>query len=293
VAVLANAVIFVAKAVGGLVSGSVALLAEAAHSLADTVNQVLLFVSISLAERRPDEQHQFGYGRERFFWALLAALFIFVGGAIFSMGEGVFSLVRHEGHVEYRVAYIVLGIAIAAESASFARAAAQLRRQARAEQVGVLEMMHRSTDPTLTTVLLEDSAAIIGSIVAFVAVGLHQLTGDAAWDAAGAVVVGGLLAVVAYLLGRNAKRLLLGEAAHPEERVALRDAVLRHAEVEDVVDVLTSHIGPHQLVVSIRVRLRDDFTATDVARLADTVDEELRCVVPDVDQVFLDPTARE
>lgn len=292
VAVVANAVIFLAKAVGGLVSGSVALMAEAAHSLADTINQVFLFVSINLAARHADDEHQFGYGRERFFWALLAAIFIFVGGAVFSAVQGIWALLSPGEETSFIVAYVVLAISLASECVSFLRAVRQLRREAARSGDTAITAVRQSTDPTLTTVLLEDSAAIIGSVVALAAVGLHQATGRAEWDAAGALVISGLLILVAVVLGRNAKSLLLGQAARPDEREALRQVLLRRVEIDEVLELLTSHIGPNELVVSARVRINAGVSTRDVAMLADTIDDEMREAVPDVAQVFLDPTAR-
>jgi cation diffusion facilitator family transporter len=293
-ALVANLTIAIAKAAAGLLGHSAAMLAEAAHSVADTMNQVFLLVSLSLGDRKPDETHPFGYGKERFFWALLAAVFIFVSGAVFSLFEGVRTLLGGSLGAEtaFLISYVVLGFSLVAEGSSLLRAVAQVRGEARAASKPLGRYLRDSNDPTVRTVLYEDSAAVTGVVVALVGVGLHNLTGDRAWEGIASIAIGVLLVWVAYTLGRDTKHLLIGEGARPEQRERLRQVIARHPEVEAVLELLTMYIGPTTMLVAVRLDLRDDLTAGEVEQLSNQIDHELREADPDVSQVFLDATPR-
>ena len=294
VAFAANLSIAAAKLAAGLIGGSTAMLAEAAHSLADTMNQVFLLVSLQLGERPPDEDHPFGHGKERFFWALLAAVFIFVSGAVFSLVEGLRALLSGEAlDVGYPLTYAVLVFSLLAEGWSLLRAFRQARGEAAAAGTPLRVYLRQSNDPTLRTVMFEDSAAVTGVLLALLGVGLHQLTGQAFWDPAASVAIGVLLAVVALSLGRYTKGLLIGEAARPEQREAMRRAILAHPGVEDVLELLTMYLGPTSLLVAVRVDLRDDISSQDVEQLSNRIDRDLRQVVGEVEQVFVDATPRQ
>src|SRR5207248_2165939 len=196
------------------------------HSFADTANQVFLRISLWLGQREPDKGHPFGYGKERFFWALMAAMFIFVSGAAFSIGEGIFEWVGGSvGAGSFTVAYVILGVSLVAESASLYQAVRQIRGQARAAGLPVREFVSISHDPTVKTVASEDSAAVTGVLIAFIGVALHQATGDARWDAGASIVIGLLLVVVAFNLGRDSRGLLLGEAALPADQKKIREII--------------------------------------------------------------------
>jgi cation diffusion facilitator family transporter len=290
----ANLAIAAAKLVAGVVGGSTAMLAEAAHSFADTMNQVFLLISLQLGERPPDEDHPFGHGKERFFWALLAAVFIFVSGAVFSLIEGVRALLSGESlEIGYPLTYAVLGFSLLAEGFSLLQAVRQARGEAAAAGTPLRRYLRQSNDPTLRTVLFEDGAAVSGVLLALAGVGLHQLTGAAVWDAGASVAIGVLLAVVAFTLGRYSKGLLIGEAARPEQREAMRRAILAHPEVEDVLELLSMHLGPSSLLVAVRVDLRDGISSQDVEQLSNRIDHDLRRVVPEVTEVFVDATPRQ
>ena len=293
-ALAANLIIAIAKTAAGLLGHSAAMLAEAAHSVADTMNQVFLLVSLSLGDRKPDETHPFGYGKERFFWALLAAVFIFVSGAVFSLFEGVRTLLGGSLGAEtaFLISYVVLGFSLVAEGSSLLRAVAQVRGEARAASKPLGRYLRDSNDPTVRTVLYEDSAAVTGVVVALVGVGLHNLTGDRAWEGIASIAIGVLLVWVAYTLGRDTKHLLIGEGARPEQRERLRQVIARHPEVEAVLELLTMYLGPTTMLVAVRLDLRDDLTAGEVEQLSNQVDHELREADPDVSQVFLDATPR-
>jgi cation diffusion facilitator family transporter len=292
-AMAANLAIAIAKTVAGVIGSSPAILAEAAHSVADTMNQVFLLVSLSLGDRKPDEEHPFGYGKERFFWAFLAAVFIFVSGAVFSLYEGLRALVTSEAsEASFTISYAVLGFSLVAEGASLYRAVMQVRGEARAQGERIGSYLRQSTDPTVRTVLFEDSAAVAGVVLALIGVGLHNLTGERFWEGLASIAIGLLLVVVAYVLGRFSKGLLIGESARPEQRELLREVIEAHPEVEDVLELLTMHLGPNALLVAVRLDLRDDLTAGQVEQLSNQIDGELRQAVEEVSQVFLDATPR-
>ena len=293
-AMAANLAIAIAKGAAGVLGHSAAMLAEAAHSVADTMNQVFLLVSLSLGDRKPDETHPFGYGKERFFWALLAAVFIFVSGAVFSLFEGVRTILGSGIGEEtaFLISYVVLAFSLLAEGGSLLRAISQVRGEARAAGKPLALYLRHSNDPTVRTVLFEDSAAVTGVVLALVGVGLHDLTGDRGWEGAASIAIGALLVFVAYTLGRDTKHLLIGEAARPEQRQLLRSTIARHPEVEEVLELLTMYLGPTDLLVAVRLDLQDDLSARDVEHLSNRIDRELREADPDVSQVFLDATPR-
>lgn len=286
-----NVVIAVAKIAAGLLSGSSAMLAEGAHSVADTANEVFLLVALRKSAKPADRQHPFGYGKERFFWSLLAAVGIFVSGAMFSLIDGVHGLLS--GGAEqgrFWVSYAVLGVSFVLEGVSWSKAVRQLSAQATRLNRGLLEQVRRSTDPTVKTVLSEDSAALAGLIIAAAGVGLHQLTGDGRFDAGAAVVIAVLLAVVAWRLGHDTKEALIGEAADVDLRRALWHEVTAYDEVQTIVELLTMQLGPHEVLIAIRLDLAEGLSSSQVEDVSARIGRELRERHPEATQVFLDAT---
>jgi cation diffusion facilitator family transporter len=289
----ANASIAVAKLVAGLISGSAAMLAEAAHSVADTMNQVFLLFSLALGEREPDAEHPFGYGKERFFWAFLAAVGIFVAGAGFSLYQGLHVVLGPEEHeASFGIAYAVLAFAFVAEGSSLVRAWRQTRGEARASRQSHARYVRASRDPTTKTVLFEDSAAVIGVGIAFVGIALHQATGNQVFDGLASIAIAVLLAAVAVALGSDTKELLIGEAASPEERGAIEEILAARPEIEAVLELLTMAVAPDRLLVAVRVDLADGLSTAEVECASSETERELRERVPTVWQVFLDATPR-
>jgi cation diffusion facilitator family transporter len=286
----ANLLIAVAKLAGGVATGSSALLAEAAHSIADCLNQVFLLVSLSLGKRRPDETHPFGHGKERFFWALMAAVMIFVGGAIFSIAQGVLVVRGGGGEHDLRAGFVVLAIALVAEGVALGRAVRQMRRQARAAGKPVARYVRDSRDPTVKVVLAEDSAAVAGVLVALAGLSLVEVTHDPIWDGLASIAIGLILALVAYTIGRDAKRLLIGEAASAEDRQAIEGALAGHPAVLAVSELLTMQIGPEDILVAARLELEDTLSTTSLEHAMDELQRDVRGAVSAVQQVFIDPT---
>lgn len=292
VAFTANLSIAVAKFIAGFMTGSSAMLSEGAHSVADTMNQVFLFTSIKLGGRPPDERHPFGYGKERYFWVFLAAVGIFVAGAIFSIFEGIEKIRGGTGQEGgYLAAYIVLAIAVVMEGTSWTRAVRQIRGEALRARFRFFTYVFKRADPTVKTVAYEDSAALIGLILAFLGVGLHQLTGSPVYDGAASITIGIVLIVTAYLLGRDTKALLVGQAAAPELARGIRTEIASADGIDSVVELLTMQLGPESVLVAARVDLGTRLGSDEIERLAERIDRRLRERFPEVRHVFLDPTA--
>src|SRR5947209_7001308 len=235
VAIAANFGIAVAKGVAGALSGSAAMISESAHSLADTTNEAFLLVAVKRSNRPADERHQFGYGRERYFWTLLAAVGIFVGGGVFSVLQGVNELRSpNEKSGHFTLTYIVLAVSFVLEGASWLQASRQMRSDAALTHRPFHRQIWDTSDPAVTTVFFEDSAALVGLLIAGLGVGLHELTGNHVWDGLASCAIGLLLAVVAIALGRENRSLLIGEAADPRLQGAVRDLLSSYAEVDSV-----------------------------------------------------------
>jgi cation diffusion facilitator family transporter len=292
IALAANATIAVCKGIAGVLSGSAGMLAETAHSLADTGNQVFLLVSISLSAREPREDRPFGHGQERFLWTFVAAVGMFLAGAVFAIGFGIYELLKGEGEQSaFGIAYAVLAISFAAEGTSWLRAFRQTRREAREADRPLLSYVRESRDPNVKMVLFEDTAALVGVVLAALGIALNQITGALVFDPAASVLIGLLLVSVAMWMGRDAKHLLVGSAAQPREREAIERTIEGFDEVRAVDELLTMVLGPNALLVAARIDLRDDVPAGRVEQVSTAIDRRLRQTVPDVTEVFLDPTS--
>lgn len=292
-ALAVNLAIAVMKAVAGVITGSAAILSEAAHSVADTFTEALLLTALRRSDRPADRKHPFGYGKERYFWSLLAAVSIFASGAMFAFYEG-FRTVFGEAEEQTRplVGYIVLGLAFAMESVSWAQAVRQVRRESKEQRRSVVEYLRLSDDPTVKTVFLEDSAALIGLVIAFTGVGLHQVTGSSVWDGVASLMIGVLLAAVAYSLARTNKGLLIGRQADPVMVRAIGARLRAAPEVEAVVDLLSMLTGTDHVLLCARLDFDDSLGAADLERACVRIDGELRAEFPDLDEIFLEPVPR-
>ncbi|MFE5812488.1 cation diffusion facilitator family transporter [Streptomyces sp. NPDC056479] len=286
VALAANLVIAVAKAVGGLIAHSPALLSEAAHSVADSMNEIFLLAALRRSRRPADSRHPFGYGKERFFWSLLAAVGIFVMGGCFSFFQGVEAL--RQGSDEtfggYAAGMIVLGFAFVAEGLSLVRALHQVHRQ------GGLASGLR--DPALRTVVAEDATAVLGVTLASAGMALHMVTGQVAWEAAASLAIGALLVFVAYRLGRDARDQLIGEAADPEADARIRALLAAQPEIDSVEALFTMKTGLETALVAARVDLVPGLDSEQVEEVAVRIKRSIGNTVAEADQIFLDVTER-
>lgn len=282
VALAANLVIALAKVAGGLFAGSPALLSEAAHSIADSMNEVFLLAALRRSRKPADPQHPFGYGKERFFWALLAAVGIFVTGGCFSIFQGVEAL-RSESS-ETTTGYVmglgVLAIAFLAEGGSLVRALWQVRRQ----EGGV------GSDPALRTVIAEDGTAVLGVTLAMIGMGLHMATGEVLYEAAASMAIGLLLIAVAYRLGREARDQLIGEALDPELREEIAHFLAEQPEIDRVASLLTMRLGMDSTLVAARIDLAPGRDSEVVELVMERIKAGVAERWPQADQVFLDVT---
>lgn len=290
-ALAGNLAIAAAKGGAALWTGSSAMLSEAIHSLVDTGNQGLLLYGLHRAARPPDAAHPLGYGRELYFWTFIVALLVFALGAGISLYEGVVHI-RHPHPIEdASVTYAVLGLSFLFEGGSWWAALKEF--QAAKGELGYMEAVRLSKDPTTMTVLLEDSAALLGLIIAFAGILSAQLLGIPELDGVASIVIGLVLALTAAILARETKGLLIGEAADP----ALERSILRLAAedrgVERVNGALTVHLSPDQVVVNLSVEFHDDLAASDMELAVERMERRITQAHPQVSAVFVRPQRSE
>ncbi|MFF1486496.1 cation diffusion facilitator family transporter [Streptomyces sp. NPDC058319] len=290
VAALANLGIALAKAVAGVLSGSSAMLSEAAHSVADTVTEVLLLTALKRSERPADEEHPLGYGPERYIWALLAAVATFVGGAVFSLYDGVHTLVAGEEPGDPLVAYLVLAVAFLLEGFSLRTGLRQARGEAARLAVPFRRWFRRTADTAVKAVVMEDSAALVGLLLAAGGLLGGQLTGSGVWDGVASLCIGALLLYVAWVLGRSNAELLIGRPLPPAARELIRRELLALDDIEDVLELVTLVQGPREALVAAKVDLRDGASAARIEWTCEQAERRLRAALPLVGRVYLDPT---
>jgi cation diffusion facilitator family transporter len=296
-ALFANAIIAVLKLAAALTTGSSGMMAEALHSIADTANQIFLLLGLRFYKRPASHKHPFGYGKERFFWSFIAAIFIFGVGATYAIYEGVVKLHHPHPPSNLKWAYIVLVISFLLEGASITLAVYEELREAHSEGLKFFDYLRESKDPTAKTVLLEDSAALIGILIA--AAGLllteYQVGGGAGayWDGVASIVIGLVLAVVAFVLARTSRGLLLGEAASPKVLQAIKRAIESHPNVEGVVELLTMHLAPKQILINAHISLRDGLVTDEIERTIEEVEELIKRAEPKVEMIFLEAARKD
>jgi cation diffusion facilitator family transporter len=265
VAFAANLLVAVAKSVAAVVTGSASILAEAAHSWSDTGNGVFLLVASRRSRRPPDRAHPLGYGREAYVWSLLAAFGLFVVGAAVSVTHGVQELMRSAPATDFVVGYVVLAVSFVLEGTSLLRSVRQARRTAAVMERDLLGAVMATSDPTLRAVVAEDSAALIGLVIAAVGLGAHQLTGSSTPDAVGSILVGVLLAAVATILIDRNRDFLIGQEANPRLRAAAIRALVAEPDVARVTYLRLEYVGPRLVSVVGDVDLTGDATESNVA----------------------------
>jgi cation diffusion facilitator family transporter len=253
VAGAANLGIAVAKAVAALLTGSAALWAETLHSVADTANEVLLLIGLRRSRRPRDASHPLGYGQERFFWSLLAAIGIFLIGGLLSVGEGIRALLLPEPLESPWLGIGVIVVAMCFEGYSWTVARRQLRSDAARRRRSVSQHLVRSSDPSATTVYLEDSAALVGLTLALVALVLHLLTGQNFWDAIASMLIGVVLAAVSYLLAARSKALLIDESVPDDVMAEVRATFEPAIWIADLSTLDAVYVGPMQILVTAQI----------------------------------------
>ncbi|MFF0432008.1 cation diffusion facilitator family transporter [Streptomyces sp. NPDC004327] len=290
VAAAANLGIAVAKAVAGIISGSSAMLSEAAHSVADTVTEGMLLTALKRSAKPADEDHPVGYAGERYVWALLAAVATFVGGAVFSVYDGIHTLVHGEEPGDPLVSYLVLAVAFVLEGFSLRTGIRQVRAEAARAGAPFARYLRLTPDTTVKAVVMEDTAALAGLLLAAGGLLGGQLTGSGVFDGVASILIGLLLVYVAWVLGRSNAELLVGRPLPRHLREDVRAELLSVEHVVDVLDLITLIQGPGEVMVAAKIDFRDVSSAAEVEAACETAEARLRARVPSIRRVYLDPT---
>jgi cation diffusion facilitator family transporter len=283
----ANLGIAATKFVAFVITGSASMLAESVHSVADSGNQALLLIGRSRAGREETEEHQFGFGAERYLYGFLVALLLFTVGSLFSLYEGVHRILQPEHLESPVVALVVLGIAGALEGFSF-RTAIVESNESRGRRAWP-SFIRRAKAPELPTVLLEDFAALIGLALALSGVVLTWITGNGRWDGAGSLGIGVLLGCVAVFLAVEMKSLLIGESADADVERVIVAALEDGPEVERVIHLRTLHLGPETLLVAAKIAVSRELGAVALVAGIDTAERRVRAAVPIAELIYLEP----
>jgi cation diffusion facilitator family transporter len=288
-ALAANTAIAIAKGTAAALTGSPALLAETLHTVADAGNEIFLFVAIRRSRQPPDATHPLGYGPERYFWALLAAIGIFVVGGAVSIWEGVNALFHPPGLDDFWVGVAVLIVALVLDASSRLVAVRSLRRQAARRRVSVRELLRETPDPTVVTVYFEDTIDVLGALLALAALVLHRVTGSAVPDAIATIVIGLLLCYLASRLTSRNRQLLTNQAV-PERYVErLRGRLEQEDEIGTVTQIEAVYLGPREVLVAAEVRMADGMTGEDVALALARLRAAMCTEVPVIARLYLTP----
>jgi cation diffusion facilitator family transporter len=288
-ALIANALIAVIKFVAAAISGSSAMLAEAFHSVADSGNQLFLLRGTAVSRYAADVKHPFGRGKEMYFWSFMVAVFLFVGGAVVAFLEG-WEKYRHPEEHEGGIAFSLIVLAVAALFEIFIafRPALKEFNRTRAGR-SVWTTVKEGKDPALLVVVFEDTAAVVGLVIAAAGITLADVTGWHQWDGIASMVIGVLLAAVAWVLAFEMKALLVGESATRRERSLIRAATLSIPEVQGIGRLLTMQLAPHEILVNMDVELDDGLDTDQVEDVIDRIESTIMETVPDAVRIFVEP----
>jgi cation diffusion facilitator family transporter len=288
-ALAANATIALAKGVAAALTGSPALLAETLHTVADTGNEVLLLIAIRRSRQPADASHPFGYGPERYYWALLAAIGMFVVGGTVSIWNGIRALIHPPALEAFWVGVAVLVIALVLDGLSRTVAVRQLRTQAARRQLSVRQLLRESADPTVVTVYFEDTIDVLGALLALTALVLHRLTGSGLPDAIATIAIGLLLCYLATVLTRRNRALLTNQAV-PERYVQrLRDRLETRTEIRSVTRIEAVYLSPTEVLVAADVQLTDGLIGEEVAAILVRTRADIMRELPVIVRLYLTP----
>ena len=286
-ALAGNTLIAITKFAAAWFTGSSAMLSEGVHSVVDTGNGLLLLYGLRRASRPADLTHPFGHGRELYFWSFIVALLVFALGAGVAFYEGVMHIIEPEPATDPVVAYVVLGLSMLFEGYSWRVALKEFRTVK--GKLSYLAAVRQSKDPSVYTVLFEDSAALLGLAVAFLGILGAQLLGIPELDGVASIGISLILGTTAIFLARESKELLMGEAALPEVQEAIRSIAERDPDVLKVNGVITSHLGPDQIVVALSLEFRDEMTVPEVEACITRIETALRAERKDITGLFVKP----
>lgn len=285
-AIVGNLAIAATKFVAAFFTGSSAMLSEAIHSVVDTGNGGLLLLGSRLSQKPSDEAHPFGYGKELYFWSLIVAILIFALGGGMSVYEGILHI-KNPSHIANPTwNYIVLGLALLFESFSFFFAFRAFKTEKGKQSV--VKTIVASKDPTTFTVLFEDTAALLGLIVALVGIFLADQLHLPALDGAASIVIGAILGAVAFALAWESRSLLIGEGVSPEVMTQIRAIVNSDADVSEINQFLTLHFAPADVLLTMNLKFRKEFTASEVAEIIARLEEQIRAQFPEINHIFIE-----
>ncbi|TNE57099.1 MAG: cation transporter [Alphaproteobacteria bacterium] len=285
-ALAGNTLIAFTKYAAAAITGSSAMFSEAIHSTVDTGNQALLLYGLGRAERKPDKDHPFGYAQEVYFWAFMVAILVFAVGAGVSLYEGVHKVLHPEPLTNVYVNYIVLGMAMIFEAIAWMIAFREFN--SRRGRRGFLQAMRESKDPSVMTVLLEDSAALLGLVVAFLGIFLGKTFDIPVLDGAASIVIGLILAGTATLLAVETKSLLIGESASPDIVKRIERLLVAHPQINRVNEILTMHLGPSDILLTLSVDFEDSLSAGDVEATITILESQIKHAVPAAKRIFIE-----
>jgi len=283
----ANLLIALVKFVAAYFSASSAMLAEAVHSSADMINQVLLFIGIKKAAKKADELHPFGFSGEAYFWSFIVAIILFTSGAIFSIYEGIQKIFHPAPVVHLPVALAVLGIAMIAEGTSLRVAFKKINIER--GKTGIIAFLRKSKKAELIVVFLEETAALIGLTIALVALLLEHFTGILFFDGLASVLIGILLAVTAFFMGNEIKSLLIGESADPAMLRKIRLLLLKEEGVSRVIHIRSLHLGAEDIVLAVKAEFNEHLNVQQICVVINGLEKEIRAQFPEVNKIFIEP----
>ena len=289
-ALAGNCLIAVTKFIAATMTGSAAMLSEGIHSTVDTTNQILLLYGLRRSQKPADELFPFGYGKEVYFWSFVVAIFIFAVGAGISVYEGIHQLIHPEPLRNANISYIVLAFAMVFEGGAWFFAFKEFSKTM--GKRGYIEAIRMAKNPSVFVVLFEDSAAMLGLLVAFFGILLGQLTGNPFYDGLASILIGCILGATAIWLAYEIKGLLVGESALPNVVEDIRRLAIKHDEIEHVNEILTLHMGPEYILVNLSVDFKNAILADRVEQTVQQLDGEIKQIHPLVKRVFIEGEAR-
>jgi len=280
-ALLGNAGIAVFKLVAALFSGSSSMLAESYHSFSDTINQVLLLYGLKRSLKPPDKQHRFGHGKEQFFWSFVVAMIIFGIAGTLSIREGYYKLQHPEPISHISLSYLAIAVGILFESFAFRIAIKNIKSEMKTEErKNLLEGIKHSKDPTTLTVVFEDSLALIGLLVAAIAITLVHITGILIIDAIASIVIGVLLMVFAAFLAYETKQMLVGESVTPLKRRKILKTVNSFDEVKKVISLKTMHLSADEVLVTLEINFEDGLIVDELEKVNNRIEQKIKEIIP-------------
>lgn len=289
----ANIAIGIAKFVGAYFSGSSAMLSEGIHSVVDSVNEVLLLYGLKQSEAGPDEQYPLGRSQELYFWSLMVAVLIFALGGGISIFQGVRSLQSSEISSDPLVSYCVLGAAAIFEGAALTVSIREFKKSEENQTSGLWRAVQKSKDPSAFIVIVEDSAALVGLVIAFAGVWLSETTGSLFYDAIASIAIGLLLTIVATALVAKTKGLLVGQSASIETRSSIKTLVSSDSAVSDMDPPITLHLGPQDIMLALNIEFNDELSADEIEAAVRRIETNIRAAHTDIKRIFVEAASVE